>query len=123
MKLLHSLTAKKKTDPLRLGDILDEPLYGQPPGAPEPVLLLAAGRRIESLLQLQRLRDAGFRVDLPVEQPAGRRAAEAEADFPTAGSSPLSRAHDTIQQRMESATRVRAVIHGAAWDLIERVRV
>src|SRR6266540_4823385 len=100
MKLLHFLTAKNKPDLLRLGDILDEPLYGQPPGAPEPVLLLAAGRRIESLLQLRRLRDAGFRVDLPAEQPAGRRAAAAEADSAAAGPSLLSPAHDAIKQRV-----------------------
>src|SRR4051794_36193349 len=122
MKLLHSLTTKKRSDLLRLGDILDEPLYGQPPGASEPVLLLAAGRRIESLLQLQRLRDAGFRVDLPMEQPASRRAAEAEADSKATGPSLISPAHDTINRRVESATRVREGIHSAARDLIERVR-
>lgn len=58
--------AGRSTDLLKIGDLLGESVYRQPPGAAAPVLLLAAGQRIETALQLRQLREAGHPVALPL---------------------------------------------------------
>lgn len=56
---------------LRVGQILKSSLYAEVPGSKHPVLLMRAGQRIETLHQLERLKEAGFSIDLnplPVPQ-------------------------------------------------------
>lgn len=112
----------RREDRLRIGDVLPEPLYGRPPGARQPVLLLAAGHRIESVAQLRRLQEAGFSVDLPLAA-ASSALQSPESDTSSAsrtGSPPSLRA--AIQERAEAAARVRQVISGATRELMGRVR-
>ena len=57
---------------LRIGDVLKESIYRRTSGGGPPVLLLAAGHRIDSELQLRQLRDEGHAVALPGEpSPSG----------------------------------------------------
>jgi putative nucleotidyltransferase with HDIG domain len=117
----------RNRDRLRIGDVLDEPLYGQPPGAREPVLLLAAGHRIASVGQLRRLQAAGFPVDLPrvdlprVEGPFPPDLQEARRSA-TSSTSATPSLRAAIRERTEAALRVREVISGAARELLGRVR-
>ena len=56
---------------LRVGQILKSSLYAEVPGSRHPVLLMRAGQRIETIQQLERLKEAGFSIDLnpmPVPQ-------------------------------------------------------
>jgi HD-GYP domain-containing protein (c-di-GMP phosphodiesterase class II) len=120
---LRSVTKPlKREDRLRIGDVLDEALYGQPPGARQPTLLLAAGHRIESVVQLRRLQEAGFPVDMPrAEAPLAPEPAESDTSSTSrTGSPPSVRA--AIQERSEAAMRVRQVITGAAREMMERIR-
>lgn len=122
MSLKTDPQTMRNRDRLRIGDVLDEALYGQPHGAREPMLLLAAGHRIESMAQLRRLQEAGFLVDLPItEGPSPPEAPEDRTSAPSSSSaSPSLRA--AIQERAAAAVRVREVISGATRELMGRVR-
>src|SRR5829696_432546 len=89
---LRSVTKPlKREDRLRIGDVLDEALYGQPAGARQPTLLLAAGHRIESVVQLRRLQEAGFPVDMPrAEAPPAPEPAESDTSSTSRTGSPPS---------------------------------
>ncbi|HEY3283894.1 MAG TPA: HD-GYP domain-containing protein [Armatimonadota bacterium] len=99
---------------LKIGDVLAESLYGWLPGAQAPVLLMAAGQRIETAAQLRRLREGGYSVDLP-EEP--------DLFTATVKRAPTSTAHAEFQQRLQAAAKVHTVAVQACRDLIERVRV
>src|SRR2546427_5409661 len=97
---------KRVTDMLQIGDILDQPIYGQPRGAAAPVLLLAAGQQIETVRQLRQLREAGFSVRLPgeVAAPPSRPAVSDPEDAPEL--SPEA----PFAQRIAAAQRLRQTV-------------
>lgn len=116
---------------LRIGDVLKEALYRRPSGAAGRVLLLAAGHRIESELQLRQLRDEGYPVALPGEVSlSGATAAGSARTSSSGGQAGLSRAAgmklgelpSEFAERLEVAARVRHVVTDATRDLIGRVR-
>lgn len=98
---------------LRLGDRLTAPVFGSlRPGSP-PVLLLAAGHRIETLQQLQMLRDVGFAVLLPTEEAAARPAAASAT-----GHTPQTR---DFEGRLDCAMQIRRAVKDAANHLYSSV--
>ncbi|MBI3911614.1 MAG: HD domain-containing protein [Armatimonadetes bacterium] len=106
---------QEPTDVLRIGDALSRPVYGRPDGASARVLLLAAGQRIESELQLRRLREAGFAVQLPSEERSPNDPA-----LPPADPSPPA-ASAMFTQRLEAGQRLRQTVIEAAGDITRRV--
>src|SRR5439155_9937106 len=107
---------------LRLGDVLTEPLYERPRGAREPLLLLAAGHRIESEQQLRLLRDAGYPVAFPTEgirppQPVGPEAGAAPP-LP----SPMPAPAAAFATSVEAAEAVREAVTNAVRQLMECAR-
>jgi HD-GYP domain-containing protein (c-di-GMP phosphodiesterase class II) len=130
-------TSERQPDPklvLHIGDLLQESLYGRPAGARTPVLLLAAGHRIESELQLQRLREAGFTVVLPSELdtafPTERRVDPSDSTSPSPSAKqptavPVFSAAAPDQElswRLEAAAQVRKAATDAVRQLIDRVQ-
>lgn len=105
---------------LRIGDELRKPVYGKPLGSSTPVLLLAAGQRIETIAQLQRLREAGFEVSLPNEQlrekPQREKADEAQEPVKKAAAIPPS-----FAQRLETAQHLRTTLGSAVKALLSLV--
>ena len=112
-------------DVLRIGDILKQSVYRRPRGAGLPVLLLAAGHRIESELQLRQLRDEGYAVALP-----GEPSSEVAPTAATSGRAGRGRAAGLqpadlppqVAERMAVASRVRSIVTGAIQELIGRLR-
>ena len=76
-------------DALQIGDLLDHPVYTRPRGGAGPLLLLAAGQRIESELQLSQLRAEGFAVLFPGEVASLDRRCTLEPDAALARASGL----------------------------------
>lgn len=105
---------------LRIGDQLNKPVYGKPLGSSRAVLLLAAGQRIETIAQLQRLREAGFEVSLPNEQlrekPQREKAEEAAPPVPKTTAIPPS-----FAQRLETAQHLRTTLGSAVKALLSLV--
>lgn len=128
------MSARQQADTggvLRMGDVLQEPLYRRRSGAGEPVLLLAAGHRIQSELQLRQLRAEGYAVALPGESgragkpslstPAAgpvEAGAEPEAEGDAAGEELAA----SFSQRLEVAARVRQMVTEATRGLMGRVQ-
>lgn len=117
---VRSVSPSVRRDRLRIGDVLDEALYGRPPGARQPMLLLAAGHRITSVAQLRRLQEAGFSVELP-ESISSTQAPES-GPLASPVLSTVASLRTAIQERAEAAARVRQVIADATRDLLGRVR-
>jgi HD-GYP domain-containing protein (c-di-GMP phosphodiesterase class II) len=116
---------------LRIGDILTEPLYRRRIGNGPPMLLLAAGHRIESELQLRQLRDEGYAVSLPGEPSLSGRSTSAQVAAGTAAAPAqssraarlaLEELPSEFAERMDAAARVRHVVTAATRELIGRVR-
>ena len=105
----------------RIGDVLKEPVYRRQTGR-SPVLLLAAGHRIESELQLRQLRDEGYSVALPSEAVASSRPPSA-----TPGPiNPQPAGDDSdpgieFSRRVESAYRVHETVVDAIREVLVRV--
>lgn len=101
---------------IRLGDILRNPIYGKPAGSSRPVLLLAAGQRIETVQQLQRLQDAGFRVSMPGATDSSGDAGpnETEAKAPRRAVVPAG-----FAQRLEAAQQLRSTMGSAVVKLLQ----
>ena len=101
---------------LRLGDVLDRSLFSRNGGGAAPLLLLARGQQIETVAQLEQLRQAGYRVEFPegsrpsrggtAESQRGKRGGDAEEQF---------------QHRTFVANRVREAIILATRSLMRRV--
>jgi putative nucleotidyltransferase with HDIG domain len=112
---------------LRIGDVLREPVYRRPVGG-RPLLLLAAGHRIETELQLRQLRDEGYTVALPGEVIPAHPAAKSNS-APAASESPesqrppeLAALPPEISEQVVKASQVRQAITDASRALIGRVR-
>ena len=102
---------------LRVGDTVRRPIYGRRRGVPEPVLLLAAGQRIESAEQLRQLRAEGLGIRTP---------AEAAYTVPSASVLPASQtlpARDdaALGRQSERTRRLHASIVGAGRELLQRL--
>ena len=100
----------------RIGDLLQTSVYAQ--GSESgPLLLLAAGQRIETTAQLHKLKEAGFAVDF---SSARRIRITTGARNRTSGSAAV-RAQDEFQNRLQSAQRVRRQVIQATADLMARL--
>jgi len=100
--------------------VLTEPLYGRPPGAREPMLLLAAGHRIESARQLRLLRDAGYLVLFPTEAIPGPEPVDREAAASPPAALPAPAA--AFATGVQAAESVREAITSAVRQLMEAAR-
>jgi len=107
----------RKTLPvLRIGDRLDAPVYWRPAGSRGPVLLMAAGQRIDSEQQLRRLREAGYSVELPSEPEAS--AATVLVPEPVR---PVEIGGLSFRRRLNEAQELRQSVFRAAATLIDRL--
>jgi putative nucleotidyltransferase with HDIG domain len=99
---------------LKIGDVLRKPVYGRPLGATNPVLLLAQGQTIETIQQLQRLREAGFAVSMPHEAERKR------GDHDRASAEPPKKQAvipPNFAQRLDTAQHVRSALGTAVRGL------
>lgn len=106
---------------LRLGDVLRKPVYGKPLGSSRPVLLLAEGQKIETIAQLQRLREAGFQVSLPTDE---IREKPKKAAVDEASEGPIKRASavaPSFAARLETAQHLRSTLGSAVKALLSLV--
>jgi putative nucleotidyltransferase with HDIG domain len=107
---------KKMLPVLRIGDRLDTPVYWQPAGSRGPLLLMAAGQRIESEQQLRRLREAGYSVELPAE--SSESVATVLIPEPVR---PIEIDGFSFRRRLTEAQELRQSVFRAAATLIERL--
>ncbi|HEY3283335.1 MAG TPA: HD-GYP domain-containing protein [Armatimonadota bacterium] len=99
---------------LRIGDTLDEALYGLADDNRSSVLLMAEGQRIETPHQLRRLQEAGFAVEMPRREDASSRS--------TTGASTSGGAHHDFSRRIQQAVETRKGLVGAVNKLMHRIR-
>jgi putative nucleotidyltransferase with HDIG domain len=101
----------------RLGDTLSTPVYDRIRGGDNPVLLLAAGQRIDTEHQLLTLREAGIPVLLPSEQ---LQLITVQDNEPAALRPDLSA---DFEQRIEYCLRLKHAVNEATRELHARISV
>ncbi|HEY3283336.1 MAG TPA: HD-GYP domain-containing protein [Armatimonadota bacterium] len=99
--------------------MLDEALYGDCRGGTGPVLLMAAGQRIDTALQLRRLKDAGYSVEMPSMYP---RQTVTASDAARAGFGPEDGPHREFSSRLRQAIETREALVSTAKSLFRRVQ-
>src|SRR5438046_3201168 len=101
----------------RIGDVVTSAVYGRPEGASVPMLLLAAGQRIESEYQLRRLREAGFAVSSTPARDEERSERDGRSLTPSSSRS----SETTFTQRLEAAQQLRRALTVATRELLAKV--